>query len=62
MERMTWEEMYDVLRDYVGVSEETLDCCFGINGCNEETAQRILYYFTGWQSFEGFLEEFFEEE
>lgn len=54
---MTYEEMYDVLRDCVGVSEDALDLAFAVGGCNEETAERILFYFTGWKSFEGFLEE-----
>ena len=41
---MTFDEMYDILRDYVGVTEQ-------------ETAERILFYFTGWRSFGGFLDE-----
>lgn len=52
---MSFEEMYDLLRDGLDVSEEALDLAFAIGGCNEETAERILFYYTGWQSFEGWL-------
>jgi len=54
---MSFEEMYDLLRDGLDVSEEALDLAFAIGGCNEETAERILFYYTGWQSFEGWLGE-----
>jgi len=60
--KYTWEEMYDILRDVVGVEENALGLAFGISGCNEETARAILYYYTGWRSFEGYLEELNEEE
>ena len=49
--------MYDLLREGLDVSEEALDLAFAIGGCNEETAERILFYYTGWQSFEGWLDE-----
>jgi len=58
---MDWEEMYDTLRDVVGVPEEALDLAFGISGCNEETACAILNYYTGWKSFEGYFGEFNED-
>ena len=50
---MDWEEMYDILRDYVGVNEDALDLAFGIAGCSEDTACAILNYYTGWKTFEG---------
>lgn len=59
---MDWEEMYDILRDVVGVEENALDLAFSVGGCNEETACHILNYYTGWRSFEGFLGEFEDEE
>ena len=59
---MIWEEMYDILRHFVGVSTEALDLAFGISGCNEETACAILNFYTGWKSFEGYLKEFDEDE
>lgn len=54
---MEFDEMYDILRDYVGISEETLDLAFAVCGCNEETAERLLFYFTGWKTFGGYLDE-----
>ena len=59
---MSYEEMYDFLHEFIGVSEETLGCCFGIWGCNEQTAINILYHFTGYNSFESFFEDWNEEE
>ncbi len=59
---MEWEEMYDILRDVVGVEENALDLAFAVGGCNEDTARFILNYYTGWRSFEGFLGEFEDEE
>lgn len=57
-----WEEMYDILRDIVGVSEEALELAFGIKGCSEETACAILNYYTGWKTFEGYLGDDLEED
>lgn len=57
---MTFEEMYNFLHDVVGVSDEALDLAFSLNGCNEDTACNILFYFTGWKSFEGYIEEISE--
>ena len=54
---MSFEEMYDLLKEGLDVSDEALDLAFAIGGCNEETAERILFYYTGWQSFEGWLSE-----
>ena len=56
-----WEEMYDILRDVVGVDENALDLAFGIGGCSEDTACAILNYYTGWKTFEGYLGEFEED-
>ena len=52
---MDWQEMYDLLHDVLSINEEALDLAFAIGGCNEETAERILFYYTGWQTFEGWL-------
>ena len=59
---MSFEEMYDFLADVVEVSTNALDLAFAIGGCNTETAQAILYYYTGWRSFEGCKAELTEEE
>lgn len=54
---MTYEEMYDLLADVLCIDKDALDLAFAIGGCNEETAERILFYYTGWRSFEGWLGE-----
>ena len=59
---MEWEEMYDLLADVLGVSEDALGLAFAIGGCNTETAERILFYYTGWKSFEGWLGDLNEED
>ena len=57
---MNFEEMYDCLIDYVGVDEDALDLAFSVGGCNEETAERILFYYTGWNNFDGYMDELLE--
>lgn len=59
---MDWQEMYDLLSDALGIDTNALDLAFAIGGCNEETAERILFYYTGWSSFEGWLGETAEDE
>lgn len=54
---MDWQEMYDILHEALGISEEALGIACAIGGCNEETMERILFYKTGWHSFEGWLGE-----
>ena len=59
---MNFNEMYDILQLDVGVGQEALDLAFSLNGTNEETACSILFYYTGWRNFEGFLEELRDED
>ena len=59
---MEWEEMYDLLTDVLGIDEYALGLAFAIGGCKTETAERILFYYTGWKSFEGWLGELNEED
>ena len=59
---MEWQEMYDLLLEYCVTTEEALDVACAIGGCNEETMERVLFYFTGWKSFEGWLGEMNEED
>lgn len=59
---MTIQEMFDILRVYEIANEDFIDGAVCVGGYNEETAERILFYHTGWRTFEGFLEEFNEEE
>lgn len=56
MRGMTLDQMYDYLLENIGVSEETLQVVTCINGYSEETLEDILYAFTGYRSFEQFLE------
>ena len=53
---MNWEEMYDILIDVVGLSKETVELAFGAFGTTEETGKKVLYYETGYNDFESYLE------
>lgn len=57
---MTKDNMYDMLA--MITSTDALDLAFGIKGYTEETAKAILFYLTGYNDFEQFLEEETEEE
>lgn len=58
----TYENCYDVLANILCIDENALDLAFAVGGCNVETAKRILFYCTGWNSFEGYLGELDEDE
>ena len=58
----SFEEVYNILAEYVTDNTEALDLAFSLNGCNEETAEDILFYYTGWHSFDGFLAELNDED
>lgn len=58
---MEFNEMYDLLADVLGIDENALDLALAIGGCNEKTAEQILFYYTGWRSFEGWLGELEED-
>ena len=51
---MTKDMMYDILATIT--STDALDLAFGIGGYTEETAKAILFYLTGYNDFEQFLE------
>ena len=59
---MDWQEMYDLLLESELVSEEALGIACAIGGCNEETMERVLFYKTGWKTFEGWLDDMTEED
>ena len=59
---MDWQEMYDILNEVLGISKEALEIACAIGGCNEETMERVLFYKTGWRTFEGFLGDLNEED
>ena len=54
---MTVNEKYDFLIEVVGVTEEAADLAFGLNGLTHETANNILWYYTGYDNFEMYIEE-----
>lgn len=58
-EKLTFEieDAWEYLEEYVGVENETLRCVTAINGYNYETMLDILYYYTGYHSFECCLAE-----
>ena len=59
---MKFENMKEILYTYFENCADAIGLAFAIGGENVETAQRILYYYTGWMSFEGFLDELEEDE
>lgn len=59
---MSFEEMYSALNEFVGIPEAMLDLAFRVGGHTKETAEEILFYFTGWHNFEGYLGEFEDED
>lgn len=61
-ERMTTEQMFDTLEDLMIASEDFIRGAICCGGYNEETAERILFYQTGYRTFEQLFEEFEEEE
>lgn len=54
---MTFDEIYDFLENYVCADLEALDLTFIIAGKTKETAQDILYYYTGYNDFEVYRNE-----
>lgn len=54
---MRKEQMWEVLEEQIGVSQETLDVVTCINGYSEETMCDILYAVTGYRSFDQLEEE-----
>lgn len=53
---MEFNEMYDMLADDLCINTDSLDLAFAIGGCNQETAERILFYYTGWRTFKGWID------
>ena len=54
---INFETAYNFLAEYFADSTEALDLAFAVGGRTIETAEAILYYYTGWHSFEGYLAE-----
>ena len=51
---LDFNSTYDFLNQVIGVSEEALDLAFALDGCNEETANNILYWRTGFDSLDSY--------
>ena len=59
--RFTIEEMYDILKDCCGVSEEFISGAIAIGGFTKETMNDIAYYKSGYQTDEGWVDEIIPE-
>ena len=51
MKKLTNDQIWDILREDCGISEETLDALTGINGNNEKTYTDLLFWKTGYRDF-----------
>ena len=60
--RFTVDEMYDILKDYCGVSEEFISGAIAIGGFTKETMDKVAYYKSGYQTVEDWLNAIVEEE
>ena len=54
---INFETAYDFLAEYFTDSTAALDLAFAVGGRTMETAEAILYYYTGCHSFEDYLAE-----
>lgn len=54
---MRKEQMWEILEEQIGVSEQTLQIVTDINGYSEETMCDILYAVTGYRNFDQLEEE-----
>ena len=54
---MDWRQAYNILADVLGISKDALDLAFSVGGCNMDTAKFILYYYTGWEDFNEWLDD-----
>ena len=52
MKKLSNDQMWDVLVNDCGISEETLQALTSINGNNEKTYNDLLYWKTGYRDFE----------
>ena len=60
--RFTVNEMYDILRNSCGVSEEFISGAIAIGGFTKETMDSVAYYKSGYQTVEDWLDTIVEEE
>ena len=55
--QFNYDEMFNILEDYVGLSEQTIMTVVKINGQNRSSYEDILYVWTGYNDFEQYMEE-----
>ena len=60
--KLTVDEMYDILKDYCGVSEEFISGAVAVGGFTKETMDSVAYYKSGCQTVEDWLDAIVEEE
>ena len=60
--RYTTSEMYDILVNRCGVSEEITSGAVAVGGFTKETMDSVAYYKSGYQTVEDWLDAIVEEE
>lgn len=60
--RFTVEEMYDILVNRCGVSEEFISGAVAVGGLTKETMDSVAYYKSGYQTVEDWVNDIEEEE
>ena len=60
--RYTTSEMYDILVNRCGVSEEFISGAVAVGGFTKETMDSVAYYKSGYQTVEDWLDAIVEEE
>ena len=61
-ENLTKDEMWDILREYADVKDESIQLVATINGYTEDTMLDILYAATGFRNFEQLADDLGIEE
>lgn len=59
--RFTVDEMYDILKDCCGVSEEFLSGAIAVGGFTSETMNDVAYYKSGYKTVEDWFDAINEE-
>lgn len=59
--RFTVDEMYDILKDCCGMSEEFLSGAIAVGGFTKETMNNVAYYKSGYQTVESWVDDITDE-
>ena len=59
--RFTVNEMYDILRNYCGVSEEFISGAVAVGGFTKETMNSVAYYKSGYQTVDDWVNDITDE-